>query len=351
MSDIEAINSRVVTGKEDLPPGIQVATFNNADRDAINTAVFEEYCHCREKDREGEGGANCFDKSCQDKPLEDVLVVLMDNLKIRRSRMAAVPVKSARLKKSIWTKCGESDLWREHGRRDPALKLYCGCPVMLTENEDVARGLANGTKALVKEVKLKEGEQLSYARLANGTLVRAVFASQVDAISLVHCNPNIRPPVFETKAKQVSFEAMVPMPRGLALPGEKERIPMSGNQFAFVSNAATTGHKLQGSTLDSLFVHTWRYAGNWVYVVLSRVKSLDGLYMRVPLTRDLSRYKGQPELEEALRRLRERCPLVELDREFYDAILRERAEGHVEEGNVLENLANIREHLDRNGIV
>ena len=38
-------------------------------------------------------------------------------------------------------------------------------------------------------------------------------------------------------------------------------------------NIATTGHKLQGMSLDNLVVNSWGYKfENWVYVVLSRVR-------------------------------------------------------------------------------
>ena len=38
------------------------------------------------------------------------------------------------------------------------------------------------------------------------------------------------------------------------------------------SNISTTGHKLQGKTLDNLIVNSWAYGcPHWVYVVLSRV--------------------------------------------------------------------------------
>jgi hypothetical protein len=44
---------------------------------------------------------------------------------------------------------------------DPVLKLYVGCPVMMTENFDVENCLANGTQAVVVKVVLKAGQQTS----------------------------------------------------------------------------------------------------------------------------------------------------------------------------------------------
>lgn len=51
-------------------------------------------------------------------------------------------------------------------------------------------------------------------------------------------------------------------------------------QFGVNSNIATTGHKLQGMSKDKLIVCSWNYSfDNWIYVVLSRVRTLSGLYL------------------------------------------------------------------------
>ena len=53
----------------------------------------------------------------------------------------------------------------------------------------------------------------------------------------------------------------------------KRGFRMKGYELPIISNTAATGHKLQGSSLNKLFVHTWNYSTNWVYVVLSRVNN------------------------------------------------------------------------------
>ena len=53
-------------------------------------------------------------------------------------------------------------------------------------------------------------------------------------------------------------------------------------QFTINLNAATTGHKLQGMSKDVLIITSWPKDGlfrNWEYTVLSRVRTLQGLYM------------------------------------------------------------------------
>lgn len=60
------------------------------------------------------------------------------------------------------------------------------------------------------------------------------------------------------------------------------------------SNIATTGHKLQGMSKNMLIVNSWSYRfKNWIYVVLSRVRTLSGLYLCAPL--DLNRESRVPE--------------------------------------------------------
>jgi hypothetical protein len=59
-------------------------------------------------------------------------------------------------------------------------------------------------------------------------------------------------------------------------------------QFPINCSIATTGHKLQGMTKDILIVaETTKNVANWLYVVLSRVTSRQGLFLLQPLTMDM----------------------------------------------------------------
>ena len=59
-------------------------------------------------------------------------------------------------------------------------------------------------------------------------------------------------------------------------------------------NIATTGHKLQGMSKDALIVNSWGYGfENWVYVVLSRVRTRSGLFLNKKL--DLKKKFKVPE--------------------------------------------------------
>ena len=61
---------------------------------------------------------------------------------------------------------------------------------------------------------------------------------------------------------------------------DKIKIPY----LPITSSISTTGHKLQGKTLDNLVINSWGYrCTHWVYVVLSRVRTLRSLILNVKL--------------------------------------------------------------------
>ena len=72
-------------------------------------------------------------------------------------------------------------------------------------------------------------------------------------------------------------------------------------------NDATTGHKLQGMSKDVMIVTSWPKGGlsalfkNWEYVVLSRVRTLEGLYLFEPIDLEKS-FKPSLELKRYMRR-------------------------------------------------
>ena len=61
--------------------------------------------------------------------------------------------------------------------------------------------------------------------------------------------------------------------------GVKQEMKCNITQIPVNSSDAITGHKLQGLTKDNLIVYSWNKLTEWIYVVLSRVKTLNGLYL------------------------------------------------------------------------
>ena len=122
--------------------------------------------------------------------------------------------------------------------------------------------------------------------------------------------------------KSNTFKAAMLKPPLMRIDGkDREKIGMKATQFPIVINNATTGHKLQGSSVDQLFVHEWQYTTNWAYVVLSRVRTLKGLYMRKALNRNLSKYKVPEKLTKMLDRMRKAAPAPLTDSD-YEQILK-----------------------------
>ena len=83
-------------------------------------------------------------------------------------------------------------------RVDPVLKLFNECPVMLTDNKNVKKGQANGTRVRVMKIQLKNGEN-SFELNVDGIRIPAAFASQVKLALLKHENETITPQMFTMK--------------------------------------------------------------------------------------------------------------------------------------------------------
>jgi hypothetical protein len=75
------------------------------------------------------------------------------------------------------------------------------------------------------------------------------------------------------------------------------------------SNDATTGHKLQGISKDAIIVSSWPTGSltvifkNWEYLVLSRVRTLSGLFLVKPIDMDKS-FQPSPQLTSYMDKIR-----------------------------------------------
>ena len=283
VSDIEKINRRCVTRlNEAIPDGIQYASFDNRTRDRVNTEIFEKYVR------------DYIAKNSHPPP--DAVLIFMDELYREDAYKVKRPIRS---KRTFWENCGESDIFtgRQKPRLDPVLKLFLDCPVMLTHNGNVSAGQANGTCAITEKIIVKPGEQPFKVQLDDGSNVKGLLASQIEQLQLRHCDSTLSPPTFCLRSESYAFTANWPVPENLqhslGRRGNKstEPIKMYGQQFPCVLNNATTGHKLQGKTVDNIFICNWNYTNNWVYVVLSRVKKHTGLYLHQPLDNNTERYQ------------------------------------------------------------
>ena len=137
--------------------------------------------------------------------------------------------------------------------------------------------------------------------------MKAVLASQVDRIKLVHKNKRIETQLFSLLPKEYTFLAKIPDPND---PREEltQDVRMKALQLPIISNNATTGHKLQGCSIDKLFVHQWSNVKNWNYVVLSRVRRVSGLLSRFRLPANLDTYSIPEMLTEMISTMEQKRP-------------------------------------------
>lgn len=246
--------------------------------------------------------------------LNDTILILCNQIKVRTGNRTYQPFQNCR---TLWENCGKNDVSNKKARMDPVLRLYAGCRLMLTDNISVKDGLANGTQATLVKVVLKHGVTTRRVTLANNLTVKAVYASEVANIVLKHTNDRISPPVFSLEPKSFTFKAKILKPQSLRTkPDDRETLNMQAVQVPVVINNATTGHKLQGSGVDTLFVHSWSYVTNWVYVMLSRVKTRKGLFTRLSLSKDLTKYEVPQSLKTMIAKFERKAPTYWSDEEY-----------------------------------
>ena len=154
---------------------------------------------------------------------------------------------------------------------------------MLTSNEHIEQGRGNGTQARFKNIVLKENAALR-SKLWDGFHINTVSVNDVKYMVCEHWegtvdnNNNYIPPRSFRLYPEVTKVDIK-----MKLYGSKKKMVFKNQyikQFGVLVNNATTGHKLQGMSKDNIIVVDWFYsAKNWVYVVLSRVRTLSGLYL------------------------------------------------------------------------
>ena len=292
--DIDEINEECLLRKgKNVPRGIQYASYNNRTRDVINTEVFNKYC----RNNRGVDGI-----------VKDAVLIFSDGLMRQNGHKIWEPLLSRR---TFYETLSEDEVKvkKFQPRLDPVLKLFRDCPMMLTHNKAVEAGQANGTCASLEQVVLRQGETAFVVTLDDGSKVNAVFTSQVESLVLRHANNDIDEPLFLIKAETYKVNAKWKLPKSLRTANKKhELIPMRMHQFPVVRNTGTTGHKLQGKTVQSILVYDWHYGGNWPYVVLSRVTTMRGVFIRTKLNNDPSKYLVPDELTRFLDGLKGREP-------------------------------------------
>jgi hypothetical protein len=263
------LNKRVIDGKGVKMPTelstAQFATFFNKKRCGINSGMFHAYL----KANHG---------TCDESNIPTTAIVIKGNPRFQRNDCPF----SFDARKVVFEECSENDITtgKQFTKRiNPMLCLFSKCPTMGTHNTDVKNGIANGTTAVFEKAVLKPGKYAHPMQL-HGCWVYAVDVGDVDHLQMRWKDSRFEG-TFKVKAITTKCNVKLPVYEfGTRLVMDT---PIKLDHFPFTINHATTGHKLQGKSLEELIIAEWSNVRNWSYVVLSRVKSLSGLFLMTPI--------------------------------------------------------------------
>ena len=259
------LNTRVINKngvKMPDPATTRYATYTNVKRCQINADVFKSYL---EKNH----------KHCKIDDICPTAIVIKADAHWTHLNGRAL---SFAQRKRLFEECSEANIKNTRSKRcDPLLCLFDGCHLMGNVNSDVANGIANGTTCTLKHVVLKAGKRPHPIRM-HDCWVNAVEVSDVKHMELNFHDSSQFVGRFRIIASKATYKVVFPvMEQGRIV---KMKTTMDLTQFPIVVNHATTGHKLQGKTLDRLVIAQWSEKKNWSYVAISRVRTLGGLYLK-----------------------------------------------------------------------
>ena len=319
-NDVDKINRRVVDTPNgpkstDIPSCAVYAVKSNIDRCAINDGVFVNHVH-----------QSCSQDPSVAPPLHTICIQSSE-LRLRKSgkKKEYTPMNAA-CADLFYGSCSDAHVkGADRKFTDPMLKLYDGCPVSINHNLDVARCIANGAMGLFRGVTLKEGVTINDMEkvIIDGYYVWCVKASQVKSIEVEMIDgsrmPDGSPRIVSLEARKTSARVRFPIPLLGRIDKKTPRVNkgVSLLQFPVNVSVARTVHKLQGRSIEHLVISTWDYTDNWIYVCLSRCRTLNGLYLRKPLDRGKTR--GMSEecvyFHEYFRKEKRILPMVALGRD------------------------------------
>ena len=187
---------------------------------------------------------------------------------------------------------------------------------MATQNSNVGAGIANGTCATFERAVFKPGATATPVQLY-GKWVYAIDIADVDHLVLRWTDSKFRG-CFKLHPKDSMFDVRFPVWDTTGrMQREVQRIHL--HYIPMLINYATTGHKLQGKSLDTLVIGQWTAMENWAYVVLSRVRTLDGLFLLEPIPRNI-RFEPSQQYHDMMQDLRVYLADPEHVRHLYNAV-------------------------------
>ena len=269
--DRAILNTRVIDGDNVKYPNLEearIASFYNTTRCNHNRHVFREYLKAHHSDSENTN-------------IPRSAIVIKSKVYWGKSTQELPPV----FRKVLFEYCPDAMNSSDRNEKcDPFLTLIHGAPVMGTKNKDVSHGVAKGTCATFERLICKAGHA-PYPMKLHGRWVYGIDIENVDSLVLKWTDSKFEG-TFKVKPESGLFKTKFPVWNDN---GNMHRSLQSITiiHFPIILNYGTTGHKLQGKSLDCLVITEWSRLENWAYVVLSRVRTLKGLYLTAPIPDDI----------------------------------------------------------------
>jgi hypothetical protein len=305
--DRAVLNSRLVDGENIKLPEIGKAkfvTWKNITKSEFNAAVFKDYL------RKHHSG-------CTKDNIPKSAVVLKAGARWAHS---GAPLSFAQ-KKILYEECPEG-VCRDSERKyyDPFLCLFYDCQLMCNRNKAVDLGIANGTTALFKKVHLMSNAELVPIQV-HGYWVYSVDMKDVDCLEMEFYDMEKK---GRLKLCPLTRTVRVPYP---ALVLGKRTVMTTGVKLycmPILLNYATTGHKVQGKSMDEVIIVEWstQNAKRWAYVVISRARTLNGVFFLEPIPEDID-FCPDEKYTQMMERLRQKIgaspeDIADLMEEFID---------------------------------
>jgi len=191
----------------------------------------------------------------------------------------------------VFNECGDADIKASGTEKvDPCLKLYAGCPIMVSISDfKSTHGVVKGSIGKFSSVVFREGCEPK-EEIWSGYKVLTANASDIDYIICEKYKKQNeedggkKEPTEYFTLPFKTFRVRVSLPLGSTRKQYPEKSTLKLTQFPININVGTTCHKLQGATKSFLVITEFDYATeNWIYVALSRVKTLSGLFLLKPI--------------------------------------------------------------------
>lgn len=169
-----------------------------------------------------------------------------------------------------------------------------GCPVIVLENQNVNRGIANGASAVFRDLALEDETAVWFVRdsLENGGGVHHTLASNVRAMILeykderwieAHPFPPLPAQLFPLK------------PRSMKIQLKEQAYTIS--QLPCAPGYALTCDKMQGRTMGPIVVASWNMKrSGHAYVATSRVTTAQDFFILEKISTDLANYKPRSDI-------------------------------------------------------